>query len=119
MHAGPIVASNIRLPEEVCVRGLDGSVAVVIQNEKLDGQLVAGDRGQFLDIELESAIPIHANCPPFLIRKTDPNACGNPKAHGAESGGVEYALSFFGGGRRNKSFGNPFRAARGHMSSLL
>src|SRR5258708_17353978 len=119
MHAGPIVASNIRLPEEVCLRGPDGSVAIVIQNEKLNGQLVAGDRGQFLDIELESAIPIHANCPTLAIRKTDPNACGNPKAHGAESGGVEDALSFFGGVGKNKCFNTRSRAARDNIVIIL
>src|SRR5260221_12980556 len=119
MHAGPIVASNIRLPEEVCLRGPDGSVAIVIQNEKLNGQLVAGDRGQFLDIELESAIPIHANCPPFIIRKTDPNACWNPKAHGAESGGLEDALPFFGGVGKMKVFETRSRAARDNIVIIL
>src|ERR1700676_2618631 len=114
-----MVASNVRLPEEVCLRSPDGSVAVVIQNEELNRQLVAGDRGQFLDIELESAITIHANCPPLAIRKTYPNAAGNSEAHGAESGSVEDALPFFGGVGKNKSLAAGSRAARDNLVIIL
>src|SRR5258708_34140302 len=70
-------------------------------------------------MERESAITIYANCPPLAIRKTDPNACGNPKAHGAESGGVEDALSFFGGVGKNKCFDTRSRAARDNLVIIL
>ena len=47
--------------KERCLRSADGPVSLIVQDEELDRQFQTSDRFQFLNVELESSIPIHAN----------------------------------------------------------
>ena len=85
------------LAEVGCLRGADGGVAVVVEDEELDGELEAVDGLELLDVEHEAAVAIDGDDFAAGVGDGDGDGHGDGVAHGAEAGGVVEALRVQGG----------------------
>ena len=91
--AGSTITANSRFTEEIGLRCADRRIALVIQHEEFDGQVQARDGLQFLNIELESAVAVHANGVAAIAGDTHADGGCDAKTHGAQRRGMKNALS--------------------------
>src|SRR5260370_17223841 len=80
------------MSEEAGLRRANGSVAIIVQHEELYGQAQMRDGGQFLNVQLKTAVAIHADGALFPAGNAYANTGWNRESHTPKARGVEYAL---------------------------
>src|ERR1700675_2663683 len=81
MHSRGFVAANCRSAEEGRLRSADGSVAVIVQDEEFDGQVMLHDSRQLLNVELEPSVTVNADSATMSPRNRCSNAGWDCKTH--------------------------------------
>src|ERR1700733_5393295 len=90
MHSGFVVAADGRGTEECSLRGTDGSVSAIVEDEELDGQVMLRYRGQLLNVQLEASVTINTNRSTMSARNRSTDAGRDCESHPAQSGGVKH-----------------------------
>src|SRR5262249_52335197 len=89
------IGSHEAAAKPVFLRSADGSKAIVVEHEKLVGQIQMADRRQFMNVELEPAIPVPTHGLSEPTCQTGANAGGLAKSHRPQGGAKKDALSSF------------------------